>query len=757
MKRLFLSLPLLLTLGSCGGGSTSTPSYSASLSTPEASSTLPVSISSAPLPLDTSLPEPSSLPPESALTLYRDSKLYVASTKKERTFDMPTYYKKGEEGVPYVRLSDYVRGYEAVQAHTRTASGEDAMPVGYEHKDGAFCVNVGDKHELAFSFFADTDRSIIHDGAKAIYRWFYDLDPYSSMHDGFVRRKESACKYKSLWDSRTIDLARYGFDLIEENDELYAPFSLYDTIFSNNASIVGLSPIAYNGQDFYLIVDNDTMTGCNSSNLTFSYTDRTLLMNMFLGRAKELGLPSVVTMHPHDGPLDEGEAYRLETDVLVTKEIEGKGKLIPDLRFVLSLKDDDTGTYRYADASTGETIASGEFGLVGPRPVTYEDRNGMLTIVITSVSPTTGQEESETLCVNKGQTFYRATTRNANYAIYDYNVTRLHFGEFYGIRDNAPLMKDVDARLAPYKEDLLSTDCLTYSLAMARFLYESVDDGHTTVQGFGMFSPYKWEDYKKGLLDEHNGFRRKGLLDCREYLQTARKNAGLDIGYQIVGDTAYITFDNFTVDAYTDIRSLDKEPDYYANKDTVAFFLSALSDLSANHRGDVKRVVFDLSCNGGGAVAGVTSCVSMLMGETVIRNLDLYNGGESETHYEIDLDGNGVYGENTDSFKGQFQYYVLTSAMSFSCGNAFPGICKESGDVTLIGTRSGGGCSMVDNIITPSGFTYTSSSLATGAMLDKDGHFVDNDRGIPVDLEIPSSIWYDRTALSKKLKEFESK
>ncbi len=64
---------------------------------------------------------------------------------------------------------------------------------------------------------------------------------------------------------------------------------------------------------------------------------------------------------------------------------------------------------------------------------------------------------------------------------------------------------------------------------------------------------------------------------------------------------------------------------------------------------------------------------------------------------------------------------------------------------------------MVDNIITPSGLTYTSSSPATGAMLDKDGNYVDNDRGIPVDLEIPSSIWYDRTALAEKLKKFESK
>ncbi|MBQ7244275.1 MAG: hypothetical protein IJS52_08780 [Bacilli bacterium] len=42
--------------------------------------------------------------------------------------------------MPYVRLSDYVRGYEAVQAHTPRASGEDALLVGYEHKDGGLCV-----------------------------------------------------------------------------------------------------------------------------------------------------------------------------------------------------------------------------------------------------------------------------------------------------------------------------------------------------------------------------------------------------------------------------------------------------------------------------------------------------------------------------------------------------------------------------------------------------------------------------------------
>ena len=689
-------------------------------------------------------------PADTTLRLHHEAKAYIGSTLEQDTFPMPVYDKPGYGGIPYVKLSDYVKAFGAKESHMAKSQGKSGLKVALDK----FEVRAGNNGDIAFSFDAEKDEIIVHKGARAVYHYFYDFDPYGYIDPDFCRANKEKSSSTSLYKTHTIHTAKYGFDMIRMGEEIYAPFALFETVFSGNASPTGASPLFYNGSDFYLQVENDTITGCNSSELSFIYNDANSFLTLF-GKAKNANIPFINHFAPYNGTLDKDEAYRVETAKIITPESDGKP--IPDFKAVISFKKDGSATYQYRNAENGEPIVNPEYALYDNRRIVYTEDASALNVTISFHNYNTDTNEVERLRINKGKTFYHAATRDANFALYDFNATRLRFGEFYGIKErNAPFMANVDARLAPYKDDLLSTDVLTYSLAMARFLYEGVDDGHTVVSGFGTFNPYQWSDYKDKILEDGLGHRRNGLLRQREALKAARLNAGLGEGLQIVGDTAYLTYDTFLSGPTINIRSLDQEASAYATIDSTAFVLKSLQELSANHKDDVKRVVIDLTCNGGGAATNLAPIAALLTGEAIIHDLDYYGGEQIESHFELDLDGDGHFGETEDSYKGQFRYYVLTSSMSFSCANALPGICMESGGVTIVGQRSGGGCSMVDNVINPSGFAYTTSSPVAGALINEHGVYVDNDRGIPVSLSIDPDTFYNRVALNEKLATYEN-
>lgn len=748
MKRYYLCLPLLLVLIGC----TSNPAASATAST-----TSEVSSSNS---SKETISQDSSVAPTSKFILHHDSKAYIGRMNQESTYSLPTYFKKGEEGVPYVRFEDYVTAFQARENYSRAQ----------EHYDDLECQTVkeGNKYllkstnvpkgnkEVSFSFDAEKDEVTIYKGSKYIYRYFYDLDPNEPAGESLCKIVKNKSKSASIWEEKNISLSKYGFDLIDEDGHLYAPIGLFQTIFSENSSPVSQTPIIYNGMDYYFLVDDDTITACNSSELMFIYNDSNAFYPMMNPTVPSIGIPFQCNFKPVQSGLKEQEKYRLETEKIISKEVEGKGKVVPDFKVVISLKKDGKGTFQYVNAETGEPVFNEEYGLMDNRVLTFTEDENMVHIAMHYTSPISGAEQDDVYSIYKGKTFCRASTRDPNYALYDFNVTRLLFGEFYGIQQTAPFMKDVDARIAPYKKDILSTDPLTHCLAMSRFIYEGVDDAHSRVVTFGNFFDCKLEDYDAQIKANSLGRRRNALLNEREYLKSARSLASLKEGYQIIDDTAYLTFDGFLVSPSLDYFNLTEAADEYVTGDTVAFFLTSLSDLAKNHKEEVKRVVIDITANGGGASASLPILSALFSGEAAIHHFNYYWGEKVENHYNLDLNHNGVFGEPEDSYKNMFNYYILTSDMSFSCGNAFPGIVKESGGAKIVGHQSGGGCSVVGNVVSPSGFKYTTSSLITSAYLDKDGNYVENDLGIPVDYKIDPSIWYNRQALNQELAKYEN-
>ena len=96
---------------------------------------------------------------------------------------------------------------------------------------------------------------------------------------------------------------------------------------------------------------------------------------------------------------------------------------------------------------------------------------------------------------------------------------------------------------------------------------------------------------------------------------------------------------------------------------------------------------------------------------------------------------------------GEFRLFCLTSPVSFSCANLVPAIFKQTGEVTLIGQRTGGGANAVLPAATASGTLFQISGTKQ-ISTSINGSFYSVDTGVDPDVILtrPESF-YDRPAL----------
>ena len=90
---------------------------------------------------------------------------------------------------------------------------------------------------------------------------------------------------------------------------------------------------------------------------------------------------------------------------------------------------------------------------------------------------------------------------------------------------------------------------------------------------------------------------------------------------------------------------------------------------------EVKRVIFDLSCNTGGMVIAIPFLLGLMRKDFHINSYNYYVKDLLQRHYRLDLNGNGVFREDSDTYN--YSFCVFTSSYSFSCGNAFSGTTKK--------------------------------------------------------------------------------
>ena len=312
-------------------------------------------------------------------------------------------------------------------------------------------------------------------------------------------------------------------------------------------------------------------------------------------------------------------------------------------------------------------------------------------------------------------------------------------------------------------ENLLSTDPEEFDLALSELMNSSLDDVHSTYLANSAYTGIDYEDavnwdktrdcarYRSFLFDEKLNEERydAGLVD---------ENGTIINAYEEVGDTAYITFDSFNTYAmdptrYYNMVSDDGSIDMTAleecyMEDTLGLVIYA--NQMVNREGSpVKNIVIDLSANGGGAVDAAAYIAAWVLGDAQINTRNQATGAQYSYNYtaDVDLDGRITDADSLDL--DRFDVYCLESSSSFSCGNLVPSLFKSSGEVTLIGQKSGGGACAVYSNATADGTFYRFSSNSQLCIV-MNGSFYSVDEGIEPDIYIKHlEKMYDREWLTQ--------
>ena len=222
------------------------------------------------------------------------------------------------------------------------------------------------------------------------------------------------------------------------------------------------------------------------------------------------------------------------------------------------------------------------------------------------------------------------------------------------------------------------------------------------------------------------------------------------------GDTAVIYFTAFKDDTTTRKESFHllaptEEDEATSN---FAFFYNCFEDIKQHD--EVKNVVINLANNGGGAANGLICILGFLSedGEVNFTDLDTMTGSFREERYHIDTNLDGI-ADDQDGFGGQYDFYILCSGSSYSCGTALPYFAQKDGLAKVIGAKPGGGDCVVGNFVD----AYGRSAAYSGFLkLGKyqGSEFISDEKDVALDYDMMPSIidiglvpWYDAEGIAE--------
>ena len=366
------------------------------------------------------------------------------------------------------------------------------------------------------------------------------------------------------------------------------------------------------------------------------------------------------------------------------------------------------------------------------------------------------------------QTYYNyynnLKERHADLAKYTYNQLCFSFDNIRGYTsqlvfgDNNLVSLGLDTLLEKYypgiKRLLLSTKKEDYEKGFLALIFGMFDGGHTGPISKNpptlsyIYDLQKEEEFKAlgdrmVKVDSIKSNYRSVLFNSRSI------SLGQDIGdrsfyyrYNSEYKTAYIGFDRFIMNkdlwnAYyngdkTKLEDLEKE---YDIQDTYAFVRKSL--FKAKEDG-ASNVVLDLSINGGGEDIALAAVIGLFNGAKakVVKN-NIVDSSREEKTYNIDINLDGKFDDSDINLAKSFNFNVsvLTSKLSFSCGNLFPSLMKEMG-YKIIGEQSGGGSCNSSREETADGFIYNKSGYLCICNLAGDNI----DSGVAVDYSLVNVV-----------------
>ena len=338
--------------------------------------------------------------------------------------------------------------------------------------------------------------------------------------------------------------------------------------------------------------------------------------------------------------------------------------------------------------------------------------------------------------------YYDAPTgdRSDELAEYSYNELCLALDTFYGLKDvhDISSFSELFWQIG-YDEVLSGRDALDADNALKSVIDFYLDDLHSVFNEYSCLA---------GLnpISRSTGMANRKLDSHAESYRAARDAAYPEgwLQYEEVGNTAYITFDNFDSDYYASSYYAAKETGEQLD-DTVAQIIDAHARITRENS-PIENVVLDLSNNTGGAVDAAVVVLSWFLGDAPFSVKNMATGAMSTSVYRADINLDHEFDER-DTVADK-KLYCLVSPVSFSCGNLVPAALKSSQKVTLIGRTTGGGSCVVQPMTTAYGTVFQISAALRMSFL-KNGSFYDIDQGVEPDYYINDiANYYDRVALT---------
>ncbi|MCR4923095.1 MAG: hypothetical protein K5931_03720 [Lachnospiraceae bacterium] len=225
-----------------------------------------------------------------------------------------------------------------------------------------------------------------------------------------------------------------------------------------------------------------------------------------------------------------------------------------------------------------------------------------------------------------------------------------------------------------------------------------------TIEGWSQRDAF--EDYRiKGSRELYwiNEARNKSLEGCMELNEDFVGDA-----YNVMGDTAVVSFSPFLLDTdawdayYLEGAEIPKK------RDSVGIVYNALK--KAGEDKNIKNFVIDISSNFGGSGDACVGIYSLITGkrEVELRTRNRISGRVQTARYLVDRNFDGEFNEEDNGEQFDFNFCIITSYQTFSCGNLLTAMLKDEG-IKVVGERTGGGANPVRDCVMANGMAYSIS------------------------------------------------
>lgn len=511
---------------------------------------------------------------------------------------------------------------------------------------------------------------------------------------------------------QVINLNYYGFKLIENENKLYIPFSLFKTIIQFSCNI----NLSFNGVDLFI----------NSNSSIYNEKYKTGF------KLKDNSYVEIVKNN------DDYISSNKNIDFKIEKEKELDLNEVKDI-----FKDIDINLlnnfhiYKYAGKlNEDETLTNYDIISICDNRheilFNYELDNNKYKIL------------SHCL-VYLIDTYSSIDKIDDKLLIENYNSLKITYEYSYPLKKKEYSSFEDLISTFSLKEGLLSNDLITYQESLYKLFIEGFDDIHSYYVYPSSFIKNNPE-FNDNLSKKYKSNRYNNLNDSRIKLLNLRNQNNIQ-PFQIIDDTAYIVLDSFVINnKKLDINeNISSDYSIYYHKDTSRYIRSCFKNIESDSH--IKNVVFDLSLNTGGSVTSLVDVLGFISDDPKIRINNYLDSSIKEYHYKVDTNLDGIVDEN-DCYKDKYNFYALQSDVTFSSGNEFVTFLKEEGKVKLIGSKTAGGSSLLFsyNDIFGSYFTISSS---LSFLVKKEEVYLLNDQGIDPDIFYNTSSFYNRDELNK--------